>query len=365
MIDNRTVAVVVPAYNEEGQIGIVLETMPDFVDRIVVVDDCSRDGTGEVVRARMAKEAPSPLGITPPVPENHTGRYSGAEAALRQIREREEQFFVPAAVEKGDRARDRIILITHRQNSGVGAAIATGYKWCRDHAIDCTAVMAGDGQMDPAELESICRPVIEDGIDYVKGNRLIHKSAFLVMPRVRFVGNSILSMLTKISSGYWHISDTQCGYTAISLRALNSLPLHRIYRGYGMPNDMLVKLNIAYCTIKEIGIKPVYRVGETSKMRIGRVIPRIGWLLVKSFFKRLWVKYFLRDFHPLFLLYNLGFLLFVLDIPVVVKMVHDLLGGRSITFQSLMVFVFLAISSFQSVLFAMWMDIQDNERLYR
>ena len=141
--------------------------------------------------------------------------------------------------------------------------------------------MAGDGQMDPDELEDICLPIIQNEADYVKGNRLIHKSAKYVIPKARFIGNSVLSMLTKIASGYWHISDTQTGYTAISLKALEKIDIYDIYKSYGMPNDLLVKLNIVYCSVKEIPIKPVYKVGEKSKMKITKVIPRVTLLLIK------------------------------------------------------------------------------------
>ena len=109
--------------------------------------------------------------------------------------------------------------------------------------------MDGDGQMDPNELEKICSPVIEEGVDYVKGNRLIHESAWVIIPKIRFFGNSILSIFTKIASGYWHVSDTQTGYTALSNHGLNSIPLYKIYKRYGMPNDMLIKLNIAITQI--------------------------------------------------------------------------------------------------------------------
>ena len=107
------------------------------------------------------------------------------------------------------------------------------------------------------------------------------------------------------------VSDTQTGYTAISLNALKSIRLYDIYKRYGMPNDMLVKLNMSYCTIREIPIKPVYRIGEESKMKIYKVIPKISYLLFKSFFKRIWIKYFIKDFHPLFILYNLSFILLI------------------------------------------------------
>ncbi len=251
------------------------------------------------------------------------------------------------------------------KNSGVGAAIARGYKWAKDHGIDCTAVMAGDGQMDPAELESICKPVIEENIDYVKGNRLIHRSSWFVIPKTRFFGNSILSILTKLASGYWHVSDTQTGYTAISNSALNSIPLHKIYKSYGMPNDMLVKLNIAFCSLKEVEIKPVYNVGEKSKMKVLKVIPTVSFLLLRLFIKRLWVKYLFRDFHPLFILYHMSFLLLVLGIPFLYKVIKYSILGIDLNPVTVLAFLFLFISGFQSLLFAMWMDIQDNERLYK
>jgi glycosyltransferase involved in cell wall biosynthesis len=255
--------------------------------------------------------------------------------------------------------------ISNINNCGVGSAIARGYKWAKDHGIDCTAVMAGDGQMDPAELESICTPVINEGIDYVKGNRLIHRSALLVIPKIRYFGNSVLSILTKIASGYWHVSDTQTGYTAISNKALNAVELHKIYKSYGMPNDLLVKLNIAYCTIREVEIKSVYDVGEQSKIKIFKVIPTVSLLLLKSFFKRLWYKYLFRDFHPLFLLYNLAFLLLLLWLPYLLKVATAMIYNHNVSFETLFAFTFLGISGAQSFLFAMWMDIQDNERLYK
>jgi hypothetical protein len=176
-----------------------------------------------------------------------------------------------------------------------------------------------------------------------------------------------MTLVTKIASGYWRISDTQTGYTAISLNALKSIKLFDIYRRYGMPNDLLVKLNICYCTIREVPIKPVYRIGEHSKMKLYNVIPSITFLLIKSFFKRLWIKYFIRDFHPLFLLYNLSFILFLLSIPFaipILKYLLDYIEGERPILNSLM-FMFLFVSAFQSLLFAMWMDIQDNERLYK
>jgi hypothetical protein len=223
--------------------------------------------------------------------------------------------------------------------------------------------MAGDGQMDPEELLPICEPVIKESIDYVKGNRLSHKSAKVLIPKRRFFGNSVLSILTKLASGYWHVSDTQTGYTAISNKALNKIDLYKIYPRYGMPNDLLVKLNIENCTLKEIDIKPIYFIGEQSKMKIRKVVPKISWLLTRSFFKRIWIKYLLKSFHPLFILYHMGMGLLLISIPFGIKILTKVFTQTDANPVTVLAFSLLFISGFQSLLFAMWMDIQDNERL--
>ena len=365
MLLNKTIAVVIPAYNEEKQIRQVLETMPDFVDRIIVVNDCSRDNTAATVLDYISTQQSVQSIIKKNLNDLRDSKYNRADHLLKEKQQTDMEYFIPSEIANGHPESDRIILINNLINGGVGAAIARGYKWCLDNNIDCTAVMAGDGQMDPAELEKICLPVLTEEIDYVKGNRLIHGGARLIMPKTRYFGNSILSILTKIASGYWHVSDTQTGYTAISLSALSAIKLHDIYKSYGMPNDMLVKLNIAFCTIKEVKIKPVYNIGESSKMKVMKVIPRISWLLFKSFLKRLWIKYLFRDFHPLFLLYHFAFILGVLTIPYALKITNITLSGGSVSSATMLAFFFLFTSSFQSLLFAMWMDIQDNERLYK
>jgi hypothetical protein len=219
--------------------------------------------------------------------------------------------------------------------------------------------------MDPDELESICMPVVDGEVDYVKGNRLKHRSASLVIPRIRFFGNSVLSLLTKIASGYWQVSDTQTGYTSISLEALRGIHIYDIYPSYGCPNDILVKLNIANFAIREIPIKPIYDVGEKSKMKILKVIPRISWLLFKQFWVRLYKKYLFRDFHPLFLLYHLAILLLIINIPYTNAVLRDVALGEKVATNSLIAFMFLSITGFQSLFFAMWMDMMDNERLQK
>lgn len=365
MLNGKTVAVVVPAYNEETQILRVLETMPAFVDRIVVVNDKSQDRTAEVVTDYMRRHNAETLCPDIDCDPPQRNPYNNADIILHKMNKEEIKYYIPSEVVNVTPETDRIVLINNLDNGGVGAAIARGYKFCKDLKIDCTAVMAGDGQMDPAELATICHPVVAEGIDYVKGNRLIHRSAWLVIPKIRYLGNSILSMLTKIASGYWRVSDTQSGYTAISLQALEGLRIHKIYKRYGMPNDLLVKLNIAFCSVREVAIKPIYDVGERSKMKIGKVVPTVSWLLFKSFFKRLWIKYLFKDFHPIFVLYHLSFILLLLSGVLGIKLLAQLYFGQSWSFIMLILFVFLSISGFQSLLGAMWMDMQDNDRLYK
>jgi glycosyltransferase involved in cell wall biosynthesis len=360
MLHDHSVAVVVPAYNEETQITDVMATMPDFVDKIIIVNDFSKDSTSEVVTEYAPKV---PGDFKPEITTIDTSnKFNRADQVVAELEKAEIKKYVIHKTHEFENSK--IVLIDMQANGGVGAAIALGYKWAKDHNIDCTAVMAGDGQMDPAELEGICMPVIKEKVDYVKGDRLSHPSANLLIPKVRFLGNSILTILTKVASGYWHVTDTQTGYTAISLNALKKIRIYNIYKRYGMPNDMLVKLNIAKCTLKEIEIKPVYNVGEKSKMKVFKVMPKISWLLLRLFFRRIWVKYFLKGFHPLFILYNLGFLLLTASIPYIIKIIRIILDKDEVANPvTALALAFFLITGFQSILFAMWMDIQDNERL--
>lgn len=364
MLHNKTVAVVVPAYNEESQIGIVLDTMPDFVDRIIVINDCSTDSTAKIVKEFIQKTG---AGNTSPVhslPRHVEATFfNRADVILAEMREEEETLYQPHAI-YNQNGTDRIVLIDNLINSKVGGAIRVGYKWCREHGIDCTAVMAGDAQMDPDELESICLPVVDEGIDYVKGNRLRHKAAKRMIPPKRFFGNSILSAMTKVASGYWRVSDTQTGYTAISLHALNSINLYDIYSSYGVPNDILIKLNIEHCTLREVPIKPVYAVGEQSKMKIGKVIPKVSGLLISGFFKRILKKYFLNDFHPIFLFYLLAVIAGLASIYFLVIILIGLStsGGTVGTYSG---FIALLVTTLLATGFGMWFDMDDNDRLQR
>jgi glycosyltransferase involved in cell wall biosynthesis len=314
MFHDNQLAVVVPAYNEEHLIGTVIETLPAYVDYIVIVDDCSKDNTVEVVKGYCARD-------------------------------------------------QRVVLLEHEKNQGVGGAIVTGYKWARDREIEVTVVMAGDAQMDPADLPNIVRPVSEGKADYTKGNRLFHGEAWKVMPKYRYLGNSFLSLFTKIASGYWHIADSQTGYTAISLEALYLLDLDSIYKRYGMPNDILIRLNTLNMRVKDVPIRPVYNVGEKSGIRLRKVLFTISWLLIKGFFRRMWFKYVIEDFHPLVFFYMMGILLapFGFFFGLYLVFYRLLFGGVETT--SALFAAFLYISGLQSLFFAMWFDMDYNKNL--
>jgi hypothetical protein len=206
-------------------------------------------------------------------------------------------------------------------------------------------------------------PVALGEVDYAKANRLFTGQAWDLIPRTRYLGNAVLSLLTKIASGYWHVADSQTGYTAISIEYLRLLDLDRIYRGYGMPNDMLVHLNIWNARVRDFPSRPIYNVGERSGIRLRKVIPRISWLLLKGFFFRIREKYVIRDFHPLVFFYFLGFLMTTLGLVLGIVEVVLRLMGNAITTPTIVLVALLLISGSQFMLFAMWFDMESNKDL--
>ena len=163
--------------------------------------------------------------------------------------------------------------MSHENNQGVGAAIVTGYKRAIAEEMDVTAVMAADGQMDPDDLETLVHAIAVGECDYAKANRLFTGQAWNLIPHTRYLGNAALSLFTKVASGYWHVADSQSGYTAVSLEALKMLDLDRLYPRYGFPNDMLVHLNVWNRRVRDYPSRPIYGVGERSGIRLWRVVP--------------------------------------------------------------------------------------------
>src|SRR4051795_10022724 len=312
MLDGKRVGVVIPAYNEAHLVAETIAGIPGFVDRIIVVDDKSKDGTVEAVRA-----------IADP----------------------------------------RIRLIEHERNGGVGAAIVTGYHAAVEEGLDATAVMAADNQMDPADLRTLTEPVIRGEVDYAKANRLFTGQAWQQIPHYRYLGNAVLSLLTKIASGYWHIADSQAGYTVVSLPMLRLLDLDRIYVSYGFPNDMLVHLNVWNARVRDFPSRPIYGVGERSGIKIRSVVPRISWLLWKGFFWRMREKYVIRDFHPLVFFYFLGGLMTTVGLALGVFETVRRVSGHAITPATIVLVALLLISGSQFTLFAMWFDMESNKDL--
>jgi len=261
---NKKIGVVVPAYKEELLIQETLKSVPDYVDRVYVINDASPDRTGELI-----------------------AEYSEHDA--------------------------RVVPLTHEVNKGVGAAIVTGYRKSLEEGIDIAAVMAGDNQMDPEFLPELLDPIIDVKADYTVGNRLLSADYRHQMSKWRFFGNSILTLLTKIASGYWQMMDPQNGYTAISKRALERLSFTRIYSRYGYCNDLLIQLNVWGFKMRNVP-HPARYGQETSGIHYSSYIVKLSWLLLRKFLWRLKMKYVVLGFHPLVFFYFFGAILTAIGI---------------------------------------------------
>ncbi|MCC6557832.1 MAG: glycosyltransferase family 2 protein [Polyangiaceae bacterium] len=233
MLHGARVAVVIPARDEAAWIAGTVASVPAFVDLVVVVDDGSADDTAGIARA------------------------------------------------SGD---GRLEVVSHARSRGVGAAIAAGYRRARALGADVIAVMAGDGQMDPRDLPGVVGPVARGEADYVKGDRLRHPDVFRVMPLQRLAGTAALAALTRRAIGLEALSDSQCGYTAISRRAIDAIDLDGLWPGYGYPNDLLAALAAAGLRIREVPVRPVYR-GEASGLRPRHVLT-ILYLIARGAYRR-------------------------------------------------------------------------------
>ena len=314
MYKNKSICVVVPAYNEETQISRVIETMPDFVDKVLIIDDVSNDDTVEVI-------------------------------------------------ERCQRENGNIVLIKHEANQGVGGAIGTGFKWARDNNFDCAVVMAGDGQMDPDDLPTLLDPVVKERVDCSKGNRLFTGEAYKKIPRVRYFGNAFLSFLTKVASGYWHIADSQSGYMVINRKVLHTIDWDRMYKRYGQPNDLLVRLNVFNFRITDVPVQPVYNIGEKSGLKISKVVFTISWLLTKMFLWRMKEKYIIRDFHPLILFYMLGGLFSLMTVLLFFRLFYYWSFSGHIPPINALAAMFSFMSASLFTLFGMWFDMEYNKDL--
>jgi len=315
MYKNKYIAVVIPAYNEERKIKNTLRSVPDYIDQIFVVNDQSTDGTKEKIFESITEDS-------------------------------------------------RISYFELDVNSGVGASIVKGYQEVIKSNCDVAVVMAGDGQMDPCDLPSLLNPVIEGKCDYAKGNRLLHGDGIDHIPKRRLIGNLILSICTKIASGYWHVSDSQGGYTAIGRRALEEIKWEDCYPRYGCPNDYLVKLNIANMKVADVPVKAIYGSEWSSSLKIKSVIFPIATLLCRLFLHRLYRKYVVMNGHPIVFTYLMFFASSFFLLLLSLYILSITIGTGVVPQTALILFVMFLILSVQMLFHAFDMDYRQNEHLF-
>jgi len=309
-LESTRIGVVVPAYNEELLIAETLRGIPEYIDKIYVIDDGSIDRTGDIVK----------------------------------------KFGDP-----------RVVYLRHEVNKGVGAAIMNGYKLALKDEMDIVAVMAGDNQMDPAQLPRLLFPIIEGKTDYTKGNRLLTEDFMTGMSQWRSLGNLMLSFITKIGSGYWQIMDPQNGYTAISRQALELIDLDSVYPYYGYCNDLLIKLNAFSMRVMDVVIPARYG-NEKSKIRYGKYIRKVGPMIFRGFLWRLRIKYTVLEFHPLVLFYFLG----MISLPAGILLglwgiLQMLLNNPLPSYYPLLGFLVIG-AGLQMLLFGMLFDMQVEKK---
>lgn len=306
MFNSAVIAAVVLAYNEAEMISTVIDTMPDFVDHIVIVDDCSPDQTSQVVASS-----------TDP----------------------------------------RVTLIRHEENSGVGGAIITGHRAAMELGADVNVVMAGDAQMDPRYLPALLEHVTAMGFGFAKANRFFSPESFRGMPRHRVFGNILLSFMTKLASGYWHLFDPQNGYTAIRTEVLKRVPLDRVAQRYSFENDLLIHLNILRVAATDVPIPALYG-AEVSGIRLGSVIPELMVLLTRGFWRRIWYRYVLWSFSPIALLLVLGIILFGFGLIVAIWVCFQVASSVVATAATVMLAALPLMIGTQLLISALQLDIQ-------
>jgi len=270
MYNGKRIGVVIPAYNEEGLVGEVIDTLPPIVDRAYVIDDCSVDGTWSEIQ-QHAERRENERSDGGRVVEEHT----------------------------------TVTPIRHDTNHGVGRSIKTGYERALEDDIDVVAVMDGDGQMNPDDLPRILQPIVEEKSDYAKGDRLSFRRNYGLMSSWRLLGNCLLTLLTRAASGYWEMRDSQNGYTAISAETLESIPYEDLYDEYGFLNNILTVLHIHGMTIADVQHEAVYD-EEQSHISYRSFIPKVSKLLLQNFARRLKREYIDGGVHPAVLGYSLG-----------------------------------------------------------
>lgn len=311
MYKNNRIATVIPAHNEALHIGDVIESLPEFVDYIIVIDDCSSDNTSEVAQ------------------NSH------------------------------DR---RVIVMQTPRNSGVGGATIMGYQKGLELDVDIAVKMDGDGQMSPEHLPLLLDALIEQDYDYAKGNRFLAGESLEKMPKLRLIGNIGLTFMTKLATGYWHVFDPQNGYTAVKTTALTKLDLAKVHNRFFFENDMLSQLNYQRSRVKDVAIPARYgsEVSDLNPFKIGLTFPL---LLLRRFFRRVYQKYILRDFSPIALFLLLGLALFFWGLAFGIYLwVRTTMTGHATPTGTIMLALLPLILGFQLLLQAVVLDIQETPK---
>lgn len=308
MYKGLRVGVVVPAFNEEKLIVRTLTTMPDFVDRIFVINDRSSDRTSALARSVVD---------------------------------------------------DRVEVIDHEVNTGVGGAVMTGHRRVLDEHLDVSVIMAGDGQMNPDYLHTLLDPIADDGVQFTKASRFYSSDSTTGMPKHRVFGNVVLSVMTKFASGYYHLFDPQNGYTALHRDALVRLNLDEISRDYSFENSLLIHLNVLRIRARDVPIPAVYG-DEVSTMRVHRVVPALLRTLTVGFWSRIWRKYVFPSLAPFALLFYTG--LFLTGAGLLAAAVITILSLQDITASPATVMIAIAplLAGIQLLVSALNLDIQES-----
>jgi glycosyltransferase involved in cell wall biosynthesis len=311
MYRDTRIQVVIPAYNVSAHIGAVLKDLPDFVDAVMVVDDGSTDGTLEAI---------------------------------------------------GGSGDARVTVLRHPRNEGVGAAMVAGFRHALGLPDGIIVKMDGDGQMDPEYLPRLLDPIIDGRCEYAKGNRFLFDRQLTAMPRARLAGNFILTFLTKLASGYWHVFDPQNGYLAIHSSALRLLDLGRIAKRYFFENDMLINLNVFDIRVKDVPMPARYG-NETSSMSLWRVVSTFPFHLFRGYWYRFYKKHVLRDFSAvaLFMLTGLPLLTFGTGFGAYTWL-QSYLHNRFASTGTVMLSVLPFLVGFELILQALVLEIKDSPR---
>jgi len=258
--------------------------------------------------------------------------------------------------------RKNVIVLYHESNQGVGGAMITGYRKALELGCDVVIKIDGDGQMDPKQIDRLVEPLLRNAADYTKGNRFIDLATLRTMPKIRLLGNSMLSFLVKIASGYWDIMDPTNGYTAIHRGALKNINLEKLSKRYFFESDMLIKLNIINAVVKDINIPARYG-SEASSLSIRKVLAQFPFKLMAGLLKRISLKYFIYDF-------NMASVYLIIGLPMVLasvffgvrEWIDSVMSGIPRTPGTIMLVALPIIVSFQMLLQAIQIDINSVPR---